>query len=224
MACYDSQPQRSVGTWCSRESVFTHDLTRSPDWRPFYLTSWHERCSLPLYEFWVTLLPVCRTRGGNLSVDACSLTGQEAARARHDELTRGLKLLACVLNKKHAGMWEHPESAARSGARSRISVWWWDVTLSEAGWGFFSWEVERRADTLAWSELFPSWCPTGGGGDDRVMDGFSLCAHSAYYQPHRIIKWTHTHKNNHMNAIWHPSALVVLDPFLWAYVRRSYKL
>lgn len=32
-----------------------HSLTGCPDRWPFYLTSWHERCNLLLYEFWVTL-------------------------------------------------------------------------------------------------------------------------------------------------------------------------
>ena len=59
------------------EAVFAHPQS---DMLPrlltfFYLMSWHERCNLLLYEFWVTLRSVGRTC---LSIAACSVMGQEA--------------------------------------------------------------------------------------------------------------------------------------------------
>ena len=110
----------------------------------FYLTSWHERCNLLLYEFWVTLRPVGRTC---LSIAACSVTGQEAGLAIKAPLRRPalLKTPRLHLNETRGGTvgGKSPWMGAKS-AQSGLTVWWFDVTLSEAGWGFLaSWEVER---------------------------------------------------------------------------------
>lgn len=68
----------------------------------FYLTSWHERCNLLLYEFWVTLRPVGRTC---LSIAACSVMGQEAGLAIKAPVRRPaqLKIPRLHLNETRGG-------------------------------------------------------------------------------------------------------------------------